>query len=187
MNVALTAAERMAAISRGAAAATSGTVTVDTTSRVIMITEDVFPHLAKTGHKPRDIAVCELGWPFTQQFGFAYEQEQDYVSYDPLVTPGLWIVRGDPVKLDDAVAKSWMFPYRIKVAGLIGNVACGAATYMLFVGAARGLGSWRRRRRLRVGHCVECGYPVVGPRCPECGREVTSGSSVHLGGGSPGN
>lgn len=34
-------------------------------------------------------------------------------------------------------------------------------------------GPMRRRRRLRLGQCVGCGYPLTGlpePRCPECGR-----------------
>ena len=47
------------------------------------------------------------------------------------------------------------------------------AVLLLPMGLWAGIG-WRQRRRVKAGHCANCGYDLrASPeRCPECGGEV---------------
>ena len=48
------------------------------------------------------------------------------------------------------------------------------AVLLLPMGLWAGIG-WRQRRRVKAGHCVNCGYDLraTPEKCPECGRAVT--------------
>jgi hypothetical protein len=47
------------------------------------------------------------------------------------------------------------------------------AALLLPMGLWAGIG-WRQRRRVKAGHCVNCGYDLraTPEKCPECGRAV---------------
>jgi hypothetical protein len=47
------------------------------------------------------------------------------------------------------------------------------AVLLLPMGLWAGIG-WRQRRRVKAGHCVNCGYDLraTPEKCPECGRAV---------------
>lgn len=63
-----------------------------------------------------------------------------------------------------------VFPYRPMPLGFTVNTLLYAALLFLLT---LGLSVFKRRRRLRGGLCVRCGYDITGlTACPECGTPV---------------
>ena len=73
-------------------------------------------------------------------------------SSEPAIPPVLW-----PIRVPSAIWIPLWMPF----------LALGVPSFIV----------WRRTRRPRAGHCVNCGYDLTGNTsgvCPECGTEVES-------------
>jgi predicted RNA-binding Zn-ribbon protein involved in translation (DUF1610 family) len=110
------------------------------------------------------------GWPLA-----AFREDTDYDGR--VRNAGTYIVARSGTRRWERGNAEWVAPYAPIWLGLAGNVSVYTLLWMLPLAVPSLL---RRRRRLKRGLCVGCGYDLKGGGaavCPECGRRIVTASS----------
>jgi len=110
----------------------------------------------------------EIGWPIRTMtcVGYADKRPQTGGVIAGLYTHGIQVPEFKPLGMKAARH----LPLRPIWARFVPALAVWFVVLIALGPVARVPGRWRRRKRLRSGRCLACGYDLTGiEACPECG------------------